>query len=154
MSRSVFGELQLTQITLNFRTSCCDLKIKDLGAKLCGLFYYFNFRINYDVLKSKNPCILLNKTINFNKNETESKLKIPHTVTERRTLQIKNCKLKVTLWWVGGRERKKSAFLVTFILCKGDCFYICALSQCIVCWIHFQNIHTFTYQIWGWWLRN
>ena len=27
-----------------------------------------------DVLKSKNPCILLNKNINFNKNETKSKM--------------------------------------------------------------------------------
>ena len=39
------------------------------------LFYYFNFERNYDVLKSKIPCILLNKNINFNnKNETELKM--------------------------------------------------------------------------------
>ena len=38
------------------------------------LFYYFNFERNYDVLKSKSPCILLNKYMNFNKNETESKM--------------------------------------------------------------------------------
>ena len=30
-----FGELQLSQISLNFKT-CCNLKIKRLGAKLCG----------------------------------------------------------------------------------------------------------------------
>ena len=41
------------------------------------LFYYFNFERNYDVLKSKSPCILLNKNINFNKNETESKIENP-----------------------------------------------------------------------------
>ena len=34
------------------------------------LFYYFNFERNYDVLK-------LNKNINFNKNETESKMEYP-----------------------------------------------------------------------------
>ena len=32
---SVFVELQLTQISLNFKTSCCNLKIRGLGAKLC-----------------------------------------------------------------------------------------------------------------------
>ena len=43
------------------------------------LFYYFNFERNYDVLKSKSPCILLNKNINFNKSEIESKMKKPYT---------------------------------------------------------------------------
>ena len=38
------------------------------------LFYYFNFEKSYDALKSKSPCILLNKNINFNNNETESKM--------------------------------------------------------------------------------
>ena len=39
--RSVFGELQLTQILLNFKTSCCNLKIRGLGAKLCVAFLLF-----------------------------------------------------------------------------------------------------------------
>ena len=30
----VFWELQLTQISLNFKTSCCNLKIRGLGTKL------------------------------------------------------------------------------------------------------------------------
>ena len=41
------------------------------------LFSYFNFERNYDVLNSKSPCILLNKNISFNKNETESKMENP-----------------------------------------------------------------------------
>ena len=41
------------------------------------LFYYFSFERKYDVLKSKSPWILLNKNINFNKNETESKIEKP-----------------------------------------------------------------------------
>ena len=41
------------------------------------LFYYFNLERNYDVLKSKSSCFLLNKKINFNKNETESKIENP-----------------------------------------------------------------------------
>ena len=35
IARTVFGELQLTQISLNFKTSCCNLEIRGLGAKLC-----------------------------------------------------------------------------------------------------------------------
>ena len=93
--------------------------------------------------------ILLNKNINFIKTKRNRKWKIPHTVLERRTLcfsSYKNSKLKVKLWWVGARERKKRAFFVPFILSEGNFFNICVLSQCIVYWIHFQNIHTFTYQ--------
>ena len=41
VSRSVFGELQLRQITLNFQTSCCNLKTRSLGAKLCVAFLFF-----------------------------------------------------------------------------------------------------------------
>ena len=40
-TRSVFGELQLMQISLNFKTSCCNLKIKGLKAKLCVAFLLF-----------------------------------------------------------------------------------------------------------------
>ena len=35
-----FGELQLTKISLNFQNSCCNLKIKVLGAKLCVTFLF------------------------------------------------------------------------------------------------------------------
>ena len=38
VSRSVFGELQLTQILQNFQTSSHNLKIRSLGAKLCVAF--------------------------------------------------------------------------------------------------------------------
>ena len=36
VTRSVFVELQLTQISLNFKTSCCNLGANFLGAKLLG----------------------------------------------------------------------------------------------------------------------
>ena len=65
------------QISLNFKISCYNLKIRGLGAKPSWVFYYFDFERNYDVLKSKSPCILLNKNINSNKNETESKMENP-----------------------------------------------------------------------------
>ena len=41
VTMSVFGELQLTQISLNFKTSCCNLKIKCMGANLCVAFLLF-----------------------------------------------------------------------------------------------------------------
>ena len=41
VTRSVFGELELTQISLNFKISCCKLKIRVLGAKLCVAFLLF-----------------------------------------------------------------------------------------------------------------
>ena len=104
------------------------------------LFYHF------DVLKSKTSRILLNKNINFNKSETESKMKNPIHCFERRGLYFssyKNCKLKVKLWWVGVCKRKKRAFFVPFILSEGIFFNICVLSYFVVYWIQFQNTHTF-----------
>ena len=41
------------------------------------LFYYFISERKYEALKLKSPCILLNKSISFNKNETESKMENP-----------------------------------------------------------------------------
>ena len=41
--RSVFGELQLAQISLNFQTSYCNSKIRGLGEKLCVTFLSFSF---------------------------------------------------------------------------------------------------------------
>ena len=50
-----------------------------------GIFYYFNFERNYDVLKSKIPCIVSNKNKNFDKNETESKMGNPsHSFIETK----------------------------------------------------------------------
>ena len=81
------------------------------------------------------------------KTKWNRKWKIPHLVLERRTLcfsSYKNGKLKVNLWWVGARERKKKAFFVPFILSEGNFFNIHVLVQCIMYWTHFQNMHTFT----------
>ena len=41
------------------------------------LFKYFHFERNYDILKSKSLCFLLNKNKNFNENETESEVENP-----------------------------------------------------------------------------
>ena len=42
-----------------------------------SIFNYFDFERSYDILKSKSPCILLNKNINFDKNGTEPKMENP-----------------------------------------------------------------------------
>ena len=41
------------------------------------LFNYFYFERNYDVFKSKTPCFMLNKKINFHKDKTKSKMENP-----------------------------------------------------------------------------
>ena len=74
--RSVFRELQLTQISLNFQNFLLQLKNQRSGSRV-WLFYYFYFETNYDVLKSKSLYFLLNENINVNKNETESKIENP-----------------------------------------------------------------------------
>ena len=113
------------------------------------LFCYFIFEKNYDALKSKSSCILLKNILTLIKAKQNWKLKIPHTLLERRTFYFssyKNRKLKVEIWWVEAPKRKKRTFFVPFILPKAIFFNICVLSCCIVYWIHFQNMPTFTHR--------
>ena len=102
------------------------LQLKNLrsGSKI---IYYFDFKRNYDVLKSKSPCILLNKNINFNKNETESKMESPtHSFRETNlVLQLRSesqIKSKTRMSW--SQRKKKRAFFVPFVLCEGHFFNI------------------------------
>ena len=77
------------------------------------------------------------------------KWKIPHIVLERQTLCLslyKSRTLKLKLQWVGARERKRGHFLSRLFYLKEAFFKIWVISQCIVHWIHFQNIHAFTYK--------
>ena len=83
------------------------------------LFYYFNLERNYDVLKLKSPCILLNKNINFNKNEMKSKMENPtHSFRETKLVfqliyesQIKS---KTVMSW-SSRKKKEDIF---YVLCQ------------------------------------
>ena len=43
------------------------------------------------------------------------------------------------------RLKKEGIFCIAYFVRK-KFFNICVLSQCILYWIHFQNMHTFTYQ--------
>ena len=96
------------------------------------LFYYCNFEGNYDVLKSKVLCILLNKNIKFRENKAKSKMENPtHSFRERGTLcfsTYKNCKLKVKLRWVGARERKKRGHFLYRLFSPKDNFFISMYS--------------------------
>ena len=38
--------LQLMQTSLNFKTTCCNLKIRGFGANCVWLLYYFKFKRN------------------------------------------------------------------------------------------------------------
>ena len=53
--------------------------MRGLGAKLCIDFFYFYFANNFDVLKSKRLCFLLNKNINFKKKRDKIENEISHT---------------------------------------------------------------------------
>ena len=134
LSPSQFWGAPPHEVSLNFKVSCWNLKIRG------PLFYYFNFERIYDVSKSKSPCILLNKNINFNKNETESNME-NLTPSSKKTnlvlqfLQVSQIKSETVLswsWW-----RKKRTFLAPIILSEKNFFKIYVLSQCIVYWRHF-----------------
>ena len=88
----------------------------------------FSIILNLKVLKSKRPCILLMKKINFDKTIQNRKLKTPNTVLERRSFcfnSYKNRKLKVKLWWVGARKQKRGYFLYRSF-CPKEIFLIFA----------------------------
>ena len=71
--------------------------------------------------------------------------KIPHTIFERETLcfsSYNNRQLQLKLF----AKEKRGPSLYHLFCPKELFFYICVLSQCMVYWILFQNVHTFTYQ--------
>ena len=77
-----------------------------------------NLLRNYDVLKSKSPCILLKKIQTLIKTKRNRKWKIPYIVLERWILCFglyKNYKLKVKLCQLELVKLKKRAFFLPFI---------------------------------------
>ena len=84
------------------------------------LFYYFSFERNYDMLISKSAWILLNKNINFNKNETESKTENP-TRTFRVTnlilqlIQESQIKSKTVMSW-SWQNKKEGIFCTVYFV--------------------------------------
>ena len=106
---------KLMKISLHFKTSCCNLKLIGLVAKLCVIFQFFNFERCY-VLKSENPSFVEQKY-----KLKKTKWKFQHTVLERQTLCFSSCKNHKfkKLWWVRACKRKKRAFFVPFLFSEG-----------------------------------
>ena len=66
------------------------------------------------------------------------KWKIPHTVLEGWTMCFGS------MSW-SSRKKKECIFCNAYFV-RRNFFNICVLSQCLVYWINFQNMYTFTYQ--------
>ena len=107
---------------------------------------YFNIKNNFDVLKSKSPCILVNKNFSFSKIESQSKMENrTHSCRETnlvfQLIQESQIKSKTEMSW--SLRKINEGMFVPFILSEGI-FLIYVLSQCIVYWIHVHTIHCFT----------
>ena len=77
VAKWAYWELQLMQISLNFQISCCNLKIRGLGARLWVTFPLFQFWKELWRFKVKESIHFVEQKYNFNKNETESKMENP-----------------------------------------------------------------------------
>ena len=83
------------------------------------LFYYFNFERSYKVFKSNSPWILLNKNINFCKNEMESKM-------ENTTHSFRETNLVLQLIWesqIKSKTRMSWSSLFLFVQRESLCFW-------------------------------
>ena len=102
------------------------------------VLYYFNFERNYDIIKSKSLCFLLNKNISLSKNEKKSKPENPAQTFREINVVVQLIykslvKSKIVMSW--SLRKIKSAFSATL-----------TLSIFIMCWIPSRiYIYTFTY---------
>ena len=122
------------------------------------LFYYFSFERNYDILRSKISCFLLNRNINLTKTKRDRRSEIPQTLLERRTLcftSYKNHELKVKLWWFGARQRRTSVFFKVYFVRRNFFKHLCFTSLYIVFnklseYMHFYLSKKITsYKVWS-----
>ena len=61
-----------------------------------------------------------------------------------RSYTNRKIKSKTVISW--SSRKKKEVIFSTIYFVRKKFLNICVLFHCIECWIHFQNIHTFTYQ--------
>ena len=80
---------------------------------------------------------MLNKSVNFNKNETESRLENPTYSFRETNLVLQRNKSKTVMSW-SSRKKKEDNFCTVYFVRKEFFFNICVLSQCIVYRIPFQ----------------
>ena len=107
-------------ITLNFRTSCCNLKIRRLEENCVWLFSYFNFERSYEVLKSMYFV------------EQKQKISLCFSLYKNRELNV-----KLMSW---GSRKKREGIFCTIHFVRRDLFKICVLSQCMLYLIY--SIHS------------
>ena len=84
------------------------------------------------------------KNINFNKNETESKMEnSTHSFRETNLVlqPLYEAKIKSKNMMSWSSPKKKGNIFCTIYFVWRKFFNICLLSQCRAYWIHFQNIH-------------
>ena len=117
VSWSVFGELQLSQISLNFKTLLQLKNQRSESKTVCGFFIILILK---GIIKSKSPCILLNKNINFNKNKTESKMENPtHSLREAnlvlQLIQKLQIESRVLIRW-SSRKKKEGMFCTAYFV--------------------------------------
>ena len=73
-SRWYHDIIEFSNFFLQLKNYVCKLFVKSRSKTMRGFSIFLWRFMSYDVLKSKSPCILLNKKIKFDKNETESKM--------------------------------------------------------------------------------
>ena len=86
---------------IEFWNVSLQLKNQSSGDKTARLLSYFYFERNYDVLKSRSPCFLLNKS----ESKTEN-FRVINLVLQLSS--YKNCQIKVKPW-VGDCEKKRES---------------------------------------------
>ena len=81
-----------THISLNFKTFCWNLKNQRSGSKTVS---GFSTVLILKAIMSKNPYVLLNKIIHFNKSKTELKAENP-THSFRETNLVLQLSIRIT----------------------------------------------------------
>ena len=94
--RSIFGELQLTQISLNFKTSCYNLKIRNQGGKRTWEAFFL-LRFIFEIFHFKQTCTLFFHV-------KRGHLKLCSLVVSNFCLETKGS--LAVLWIVNVQERK------------------------------------------------
>ena len=93
-------------------------------------------------LKVKEHMLFVEKIQTLIEREWNRKWIIPHTLFERWTLRFSllRIKSKTVMSW-SSRKKKECIFCNDYFCLKNFFFNICVLSQCVVCWINFENIY-------------
>ena len=115
---------------MNFKTYCCILKLRCVGANLCGVAMLILKGIKTFWGQTVHA-VCWTRIQTLIKTKRNRKWKIPHIIFGRRTFCFslhKNHRLKVKLWWVKDRKIKRRTFFVSLILSEGNCINICVIS--------------------------